>query len=317
MNDIADVAAGLWTTPSRPTDSRQAAAVSGRRPRLRLTGPATRAMAHAAGIGDRHLQHPGVARLSRDTYLPRVLAGDLRQRLAAVLLTAPPGAVLSHRTAAALWNLEIPLQQPGDERIDLIVPTSSRAESRADRRVHRIALDEDEVTRHQSLPVTVPARTWRDLAAVLQPPALLAVTDQLLAGGCRRATLQEQLDRRPTGRGSARARTVLPVADSRSGSPMESVLRWLLHVAGVPAPELQHGIWTAVAEFHADLAWPDRRVLVEFDGDVHRDRRVFVDDLRRQNALVAAGWTVLRFSSADVLGRPEEVIAAILRALRG
>ena len=98
---------------------------------------------------------------------------------------------------------------------------------------------------------------------------------------------------------------------------MESVLRWLLHAADAPAPDLQHAIWTPVAVFHPDLAWPERKVLVEFDGDGHRDRRVFVDDLRRQNALVAAGWTVLRFSSADVLGRPDEVIAAILRALRG
>ncbi|HYH24499.1 MAG TPA: DUF559 domain-containing protein, partial [Blastococcus sp.] len=56
-------------------------------------------------------------------------------------------------------------------------------------------------------------------------------------------------------------------------------------------------------------------VLVEFDGDLHRERETFVRDLRRQNALVAAGWTVLRFSSADVLGRAEEVVAQVLRAL--
>jgi very-short-patch-repair endonuclease len=47
---------------------------------------------------------------------------------------------------------------------------------------------------------------------------------------------------------------------------------------------------------------------VEFEGNVHRDRRVFVNDLRRQNRLIAAGRTVLRFTSADVLGRPDEVI---------
>jgi very-short-patch-repair endonuclease len=45
------------------------------------------------------------------------------------------------------------------------------------------------------------------------------------------------------------------------------------------------------------------------------NRRVFVEDLRRQNGLVLAGWTVLRFTSADVLGRPHEVIAAIRTAL--
>nr|WP_246324912.1 DUF559 domain-containing protein [Petropleomorpha daqingensis] len=64
-----------------------------------------------------------------------------------------------------------------------------------------------------------------------------------------------------------------------------------------------------------DLAWPDRKVLIEFDGDHHRERKTFVDDLRRQNRLVLEGWTVLRFSSADVLGRPEEVVAAVRRAL--
>ena len=66
-----------------------------------------------------------------------------------------------------------------------------------------------------------------------------------------------------------------------------------------------------------DLAWPDRGVLVEFDGDVHRDRRVFVNDLRRQNGLVLAGWVVLRFTSADVLGRPGWVLEMIRRALAG
>jgi very-short-patch-repair endonuclease len=99
---------------------------------------------------------------------------------------------------------------------------------------------------------------------------------------------------------------------------MESVLRWLVHAAGLPAPDLQHVVRDDAGRTlgRADLAWPERRVLVEFDGDVHRERDVFVGDLRRQNRLVAAGWTVLRFTSADVLGRPDEVIAEIRRALR-
>ena len=98
---------------------------------------------------------------------------------------------------------------------------------------------------------------------------------------------------------------------------MESVLRWLLHEAGLPAPELQYVVLDDAGGFlgRADLAWPDHRVLVEFDGDLHRERDIFVNDLRRQNLLVAAGWTVLRFTSADVLGRAAEVIAQIRRAL--
>ncbi len=275
-------------------------------------------MARAAGISDKQLRHRDVARLSRDTYAPAVLVGALRTRLPAVLLTAPPGAVVSHATAAALWGVEIPLRPQPDPRADLTVPLDSRAESRADRRVHRSNLSPDDVTRRASLPVTTPARTWRDLAGVLQPPALLAVTDQLLDGTCTRADLERQLARRPRGRGCARARAVLPIADARSGSPMESVLRWLIHDAGLPMPDLQVDVHSDGGLFvgRADFGWRDRRVLVEFDGDHHRARKTFVDDLRRQNGLVAAGWTILRFSSADVVGRPAYVIATIRRALR-
>ena len=288
-----------------------------RRPSSRLTGPTTRAMAREAGITDRQLQHPAVAHLSRDTYLPRAVAGELSARLAAVLLTAPPGAVVSHATAAALWGVAVPLQAEGSGSVDLTVPMSSRSESRRDRRVHRTPLPDDDRTRRGALPVTTPARTWRDLAGVLTPPALLAATDQFLARWVTRDELARQLQERPTGRGSARAREVLPIADPRAESPMESVLRWLLHEAGLPAPELQYVVRdvAGIPLGRADLAWPDRRVLVEFDGDVHRERDVFVNDLRRQNRLVAAGWTVLRFSSADVLGRPAEAVAEIRRAL--
>jgi very-short-patch-repair endonuclease len=308
----------LWTAPAQPHALGHAARVPRRPVRSRLTGPATRADALAAGIRDWQLRHPDVERLSRDTYLPRPLAGELTARVAAVLLTAPPGAALSHTTAAALWGIEIPLRGLADQRIDLVVPAGSRAESRADRRVHRLPLAERDVTRRRQLPTTTPARTWRDLAAVLQPAALLAVTDQLLDRWVVPGDLRDQLSDRPTGRGSARARAVLPVADPRAESPMESVLRWLLHEAGLPRPVLQHRVRDAAGAVlgRADLAWPEQRVLVEFDGDVHRERDVFVGDLRRQNGLVLAGWTVLRFTSADVLGRPEEVVRAIRAALR-
>jgi very-short-patch-repair endonuclease len=165
--------------------------------------------------------------------------------------------------------------------------------------------------------VTTPARTWRDLAGVLTPAALLAVTDQMLHLWTDRAELQVMLDAHPAGRGGARARRVLPEADPRAESPMESVLRWLLHEAGLPAPVLQLEVRNGEGSFlgRVDLAWPDRKVIVEFDGDVHRDRKVFVEDIRRQNRLIAAGWTILRFSSADVVGYPQQVVAAVRAAL--
>jgi hypothetical protein len=290
--------------------------VPARRTRSRLTGPATRASARAAGIPLSQLRHRDVVRLSRDTYLPRAVAGVPDVRIAAVLLTAPDQALVSHTTAAGLWGVAVPLQRE-DRRVHLTVATGSAVRGRRDRVVHRTPLVDGDTTTRDGVPVTTPQRTWRDLAALLEQAALLAVTDQLLARWCSRPDLRAELDRRPNGRGSARARAVLPLADPRAESPMESVLRWVLHEAGVPAPDLQYVVRDGAGAFvgRADLAWPEQRVLVEFDGDVHRERDVFVDDLRRQNRLVAAGWTVLRFTSADVLGRPDDVIAAIRAAL--
>ncbi|WP_299954205.1 DUF559 domain-containing protein [uncultured Modestobacter sp.] len=282
----------------------------------RVREPMTRPGARAEGITDWDLRHRDVVRLSRDTYLPRADVADVRTRLPAVLLTAPPGAVVSHHSAAALWRIEIPLQQ-ADQPVHLTVPVGSRARNRRDRRLHRTPMPPEDVERRWGMPVTAPARTWRDLGAVLEAPALLAVTDQLLDCLCRPEDLQRALARIPTGRGALRCRRALTITDPRAGSPMESVLRWLLHDAGLPRPTLQHRVSDDRGRQigFGDIAWPDRKVLVEFDGDVHRDRRVFVADLRRQNRLVLEGWTVLRFSSADVLGRPGEAVAAVRRAL--
>jgi very-short-patch-repair endonuclease len=99
---------------------------------------------------------------------------------------------------------------------------------------------------------------------------------------------------------------------------MESWTRWLVHEAGLPMPDLQPDLTDANGWFigRADFVWWDQKVLVEFDGDHHRDRQAWVKDVRRQNALIAAGWTILRFTSADVLGRPGYVIATIRAALR-
>jgi hypothetical protein len=118
-------------------------------------------------------------------------------------------------------------------------------------------------------------------------------------------------------RGIRTARRVLAIGNPLAGSPMESVLRWMIHEAGLPAPVLQHPVRGPDREVigRVDLAWPERGVLVEFDGDVHRGRHVFVNDLRRQNGLVLAGWVVLRFTSADVRGRPAWVLEMIRRAL--
>ncbi len=279
----------------------------------RVTSPLDRSGARAAGITDWQLRHRDVVRTSRDTYLPH-LAGEL-DRVRAVLLGAPDDAVVSHLTAARIWGFEVPLV-PDDGRVHLTVRPVARLRHRRDRRIHYSAVPAQETRRRHGVPVTSPSRTWIDLAALVPPGALLAVSDQMLARGFPEDEFPAILRRSVGRRGVVAARRAAAWADARAGSPMESVLRWLILEAGLPQPDLQHVV-RAGDRFagQVDLAWPDRQVLVEFDGNVHRERRVFIDDLRRQNGLVLAGWTILRFTSADVLGRPDQVIAAIRVAL--
>jgi hypothetical protein len=280
-----------------------------------------RRRARAEGISDWQLRHPGILRTSRDTYLPGDLPGDAasdrRRRIDAVLLGAPHTAVLSHLSAAYLWGFELPLVAE-DARVHLTVPPGLRVRSRADRRIHCSVLPAAETRRIRGLTVTSPSRTWLDLAASVPPAALLAVTDQMLARGFPADEFPRIVGRSSGRRGIAIARSILSVADALAGSPMESVLRWLIVQAGLPRPVLQY-----VVRSHedgrflgrADMAWPEQRVIVEFDGEVHRDRHVFVRDLRRQNEIVLAGWRILRFSSADVLGRPRSVLRSVGGAL--
>jgi very-short-patch-repair endonuclease len=279
----------------------------------RVTGPIDRPGARAAGITDWQLRHRDVVRSSRNTYLPR-LADEL-DRVRGVLLGAPPGAVISHLTAARLWGLDVPLVAD-DGRVHVTVAPHIRLRHRRDRRIHWSTVPAPETRRRHDVVLTSPSRTWIDLAVILPPAALLAVTDQMLARGFPADEFPAILRRSAGRRGVVTARRVVECGDCLAGSPMESVLRWLVHEAGLSRPVLRHVV-RAGGRFlgRVDLAWPHRRVIVEFDGNVHRDRRVFVDDVRRQNGLVLAGWTVLRFTSADVLGRPEHVLAAIRAAL--
>ena len=95
---------------------------------------------------------------------------------------------------------------------------------------------------------------------------------------------------------------------------METRLRWLLIQAGLPHPHVQAELRDAEGRFlgRADLYYPQARLVIEYDGANHRDR--IPEDNRRQNALVNAGFTVLRFSVAD-LQHPNGMAAQVRRRL--
>ena len=83
---------------------------------------------------------------------------------------------------------------------------------------------------------------------------------------------------------------------------METRLRLVIVDGGLPRPVAQFEVRDAAGRLigRVDLAYPEWRIAIEYDGDHHRGRVAYRDDQRRANALRVAGWTVLRFTA---LGR--------------
>jgi very-short-patch-repair endonuclease len=169
------------------------------------------------------------------------------------------------------------------------------------------------------LRVTTVVRTIVDLCRTLPLAESVAVTDSALR---RRAVtlagLRTALCALPAGRGRDAVARVLVLADPDCGSVLESLLRVLLHQRGLRPARSQLLVRSRSGALvgRVDFAWPDVGLVVEADGFAfHADRRRYREDRRRANALVLAGWRVLRFSWEDVVHDPDAVVACVRAAL--
>jgi len=114
----------------------------------------------------------------------------------------------------------------------------------------------------------------------------------------------------------SRARRVADLAEPATESAMETRLRVLLIDAGLPRPQAQVALYDDEGRFLArtDLYYPDHRLALEYDGSTHRES--LVEDNRRQNRLMRAGFRLLRFTASDVYSSPD-AIACHVRAVLG
>lgn len=184
--------------------------------------------------------------------------------------------------------------------------------------VHTYALDETEIAGVRGLPVTTAARTAFDLGrqlplidAVQRIDALMNAVDVKTAGILDIARLH------PGARGLRRLRRVLELVDGGAESPYESLTRVTVIRAGLPAPQTQVEVRGADGRVFArlDMGWPDWKVAVEYDGAQHwTDARQRAWDIERSALLEAAGWLVIRVSSA-MLARTVVVTDRVRSAL--
>ena len=253
--------------------------------------------ARDAGLTWDSLQTEHYVRLSRGQYASAHLRQNIQLSLRGVALRMPPTYAFSGPTAAWILGVDLPACEP----IEVTVDRSVSVRRRAGVKLRRAGLDEAEVIVVDGLRTTCALRTARDLGSIRDPvESVVALEMALHAGIVELRELVHFVAANAGDKGIKRLRRATVLAEPRSESPIETRLRMQLISARLPRPVVQADLHDAGGRFlgRADLYYPDRRLVIEYDGAHHRDR--LVADLRRQNTLLNAGYHILRFTAADL-----------------
>ena len=285
------------------------------------SGVVTREQLRACGYGDAEVR--AMLRSGRWTALRRGVYVETarferaaeRSRLAAAWLALGGRAVVSHRSAAALFGLAL-LGPPGPAQLTA-APGVLRPRTTSDLRIATAALPEHHVIRSDGLPVTTPARTVVDLARSLPFPAAVVVAESALrVAGTDRAELDRALRDCWTWPGVRRAARVVDIAGDGSDSPLETLCRLMFARHGLPPPEQQALLVDSRDGWFArvDFLWSTHRTVVEADGRLkYGEAAALWQEKLRQERIEDLGYAVVRVTWAQVTQRPAETVARVLR----
>lgn len=233
---------------------------------------------------------------------------DLRAIAEVVQRYVRPGAVISDVTAAEL--LDFPLPQPmtraGGAPIHCRVTGEGTKTSSALLEVHVRA--KTRTIRFHGLTLSHPVIALQEIAPSIPHVDLVACVDALAAdrhGAAQRIPLPQIRESADLlkGRGAAALRRAAADARERVWSPMETRVRLLLLGCGYAEPVSNMELWepTTGIVYYVDLAYPQWRIAIEYDGEGHRvDKDQWEKDLHKNEVLHDQGWKVLRLSNADV-----------------
>jgi very-short-patch-repair endonuclease len=223
----------------------------------------------------------------------------------AAVLACGPGAVLSHRSAASLWEIRPSAAQAID------VTVASRAGRKRRRRllVHRsIRLTAEEVVTREGIPVTTVARTLLDLADVLPAQALKRAIDEAeYRGRFDLASLHAVVQANP-GRRGAKLLDLATEPAQRTRSDLEDDFLAFCRRHRLPRPN----VGATIGGYEVDFVWPDAYLIVETDGlAAHRTRRAFEDDRKRDRRTLRAGYRTVRLTDRAMRDDGLEVAEAL------
>ena len=284
----------------------------------------TRSQARAEKISDRMLQlrvqRGSLDRVSREVFRIAGTPDGWHQRLLAAAWGGGPDCCVSHRAAAALHGfdgfrseiVEVVHHQRRDYRgdSDVVVHTTS-------------VLEPCDRSLQGPIPVTTPVRTLIDLGAVVHIDRLEEALDSAERDGKidRHDLVLRHAQIRASGRnGVGPLATLLDTRRALKATPhsvLERRMLRLLRAAGLPEPECQVRVPRADGRVaFLDFAYVPIQLGIELDGHAwHATALQRQRDHERQNHVVVADWTILRFTFNDVARRPDYVASIVRRAL--
>jgi hypothetical protein len=161
---------------------------------------------------------------------------------------------------------------------------------------------------------TAPAWTAVEVARQLRRPRALATLDAALRSmRCTRNEIERAIAEQRGRRGIVAVRKLLPFADGRAESAMESEARLVMIDHGLPLPELQYPIHGPHGElWRVDFAWPEVRMAAEYESvDWHVGREEMLRDKTRWGKIQELGWTIIPIVIHDVRREPDQLAERI------
>ncbi len=254
----------------------------------------------AGALTRRQLQDGPYVRVLHGVYADPSLPRDHMLRCRGAALLMPAGAVLGGRSAATV--LGAPGPGYGDP-VTVVIPPTLKWTGPRGVRVHRaLVAMSDVVDRDDGLRHSAPLRTAWDVAALETTATAVGVLDAMVrAGQLDGGDLVRSLHEGAGRWGSRRVRRAFDLVDGRSESPPESWVRVVCVLSGLPTPTPQYdvvheGVWLG----RVDLAWPEARLIVEYEGAHHFEGLQIIKDDERYRRLEEAGWRVIPLAAHDL-----------------
>ncbi len=279
-----------------------------------FTEPFLGSHAIAAGaVTEQALRSPLFTKLFRNVYVASTTQVTHVLRCKAAALLAPPCAVLTGCSASTVRGVEM---AGAHDPVEFVVPESvlfAVQDGVHIRRTSRGRIDSEpwrEIRLASSVRLVFDILTDTKLHRSL--PRVVGYLDALLRAGEIDATAMAAYLKGRRENGIVRARKALQLADPRAESIPESELRVWLTVAGL-VPDLQVQVFDEQGAFvgRLDLAFSDRKLAVEYDGDWHRGGDQPERDEARRSAIRALGWRFVIVTKAELYGAPKAVVAAV------